>query len=355
MPNRKKQLPPPLIMVKEIARATPGIWERLDRAIVEAVNYGYSWDSSTCPCPITVAIAGLMSTGMTQTEASACAGIVAAAYAWRKTKRIYSFDSDLAEEVVSTDGDLVIPVEVLHAMPAPCIYIQTGIIPGADGFFAGVEYDVETHSEELRLYILDDNGNLIDACIIHLEQGKTLQHGIDEAVKTMRKNISNHEILRVFDGQLPPTVVSKIENTRYISVKAVQLLLYVCADNADIAENPEQARVYQKRQSIGDFPREIRKWDVGERIGEQIRVIRQQKRDMAKDDAIAKDDTVESDGISSPRKYKNRPHVRRAHWHHYWVGEGRTKLILKWVSTLIVNAEDGELDTTIIKHKGAKS
>ena len=352
MSKRKSILPsPPLTAVKEIARAAPGIWERLDRALVEAVNYGYSWDSSTCPCPIAVAIAGLMSMGMTQTEASARAGIVAAAYAWRKTKRIYSFDSDLAAEVVSTDGDLVIPVEILHTMPAPCIYIQTDVIPGADGFFATVEYDVETRGEELRLYMLDNDGDLENACIIHLEQGKTLQQGIDQAVKTMRKNISNHEILRVFGGQLPPTVVSKIENTRWLSVKAVQLLLYVCAENADIAENPEQARVYQKRQSIGDFPREIRKWDVGERIGEQIRVIRQQKRDIAKDDAaIAKDDTVDvADNTSSPRRYKNRPHVRRAHWHHYWTGEGRTKLVLKWVSTIFVNPEDGEADTTIIK------
>lgn len=351
MSKRTPTLPPPLTAVKEIARATPGIWERLDRALIEAVDYGYSWDSSTCPCPIAVAIAGLMSMGMIQTEASARAGIIAAAYAWRKAKRIYSFDADLAAEVVSTDGDLVIPVEILRTMPAPCIYIQTDVIPGADGFFATVEYDVERRGEELRLYTLDSDGDLKDACIIHLKQGQTLQQGIDQAVKTMRENVSAHEVLSIFGGQLPPTVVSKIENTRWVSVKAVQLLLYVCAENADIAENPEQARVYQKRQTIGDYPREIRKWDVGERIGEQIRVIRRREHDIAKDDTA---DVTDDTSSSSPRKFKNRPHVRRAHWHHYWTGEGRTKLVLKWVSTIFVNPEDGEADTTIVNFEKEK-
>lgn len=78
MSKRTPPTPPPLIMVKEIARTAPGVWERLDRALIEAVDYGYNWDSSTCPCPITVAIAGLMSMGMTQTEASERAGIIAA-------------------------------------------------------------------------------------------------------------------------------------------------------------------------------------------------------------------------------------------------------------------------------------
>ena len=345
MSKRKSILPPPpLIMVKEIARTTHGIWERLDRVLIEAVDYGYNWDNATCPCPITVAIAGLMSMGMSQTDASTHAGIVAAAYAWRKAKRIYSFDPDLAEEVSSTDGDLVIPVEILHTMPAPCIYIKTNILPYADGFFAAIEYDVETRGEELRLYMLDSDGDFKDAYIIHLKSGQTLQQGIDQAVDTMRKNLSTYEVFKDLGGQLPPTVISKIENTRYIAVKAVQLLLYICAENADISENPEQARIYQKRQSIGDFPREIRKWDVGESVGEQIRVIRQRERVVAKD---TDEDTTDS-SASSPRKYKNRPHVRRAHWHHYWVGEGRSKIVLRWINTTLVNANDGEIGTTII-------
>jgi len=39
-----------------------------------------------------------------------------------------------------------------------------------------------------------------------------------------------------------------------------------------------------------------------------------------------------------------RPHVRRAHWHHYWTGprDGERKLVLKWVPQSLVNAASGE-------------
>ena len=34
-----------------------------------------------------------------------------------------------------------------------------------------------------------------------------------------------------------------------------------------------------------------------------------------------------------------RPHVRRAHWHHYWVGEGRTALEVRWIKPTLVLPE----------------
>lgn len=34
-----------------------------------------------------------------------------------------------------------------------------------------------------------------------------------------------------------------------------------------------------------------------------------------------------------------RPHVRRAHWHHYWVGEGQTRLEVRWIEPTFVLPE----------------
>ena len=34
-----------------------------------------------------------------------------------------------------------------------------------------------------------------------------------------------------------------------------------------------------------------------------------------------------------------RPHVRRAHWHHYWVGEGRNRLEVRWIEPTFVLPE----------------
>lgn len=42
-----------------------------------------------------------------------------------------------------------------------------------------------------------------------------------------------------------------------------------------------------------------------------------------------------------------RPHVRRAHWHHYWVGPmgGERKLVLRWVPPTFVAMADGGIES----------
>ena len=40
-----------------------------------------------------------------------------------------------------------------------------------------------------------------------------------------------------------------------------------------------------------------------------------------------------------------RAHVRRAHWHHYWTGKGRTELVLRWIAPTLVGS--GEKPATI--------
>lgn len=50
-----------------------------------------------------------------------------------------------------------------------------------------------------------------------------------------------------------------------------------------------------------------------------------------------------------------RPHVRRAHRHHYWVGEGRTRLEVRWIEPALVLANSkNEADVAIVRNvKGA--
>lgn len=50
-----------------------------------------------------------------------------------------------------------------------------------------------------------------------------------------------------------------------------------------------------------------------------------------------------------------RPHVRRAHWHHYWVGEGRTRLEVRWIEpTFVLPEGKGEVEiATVRKVHGA--
>lgn len=47
--------------------------------------------------------------------------------------------------------------------------------------------------------------------------------------------------------------------------------------------------------------------------------------------------------------WTQRPHMRRAHWHHFWTGKKgeERKLILKWIAPSFINTELGEQPATI--------
>lgn len=114
----------------------------------------------------------------------------------------------------------------------------------------------------------------------------------------------------------------------------------VLASNAEIVPNSEQSFITKRGATIKDKYSEIRKWDVGIRIGA---AIRQKSASVEKGESIKT-----ASGHSSPR-----PHMRRGHWHHYWTGprnvsENR-RLILKWLSPMAVAATPE--DTPIVIHE----
>ena len=53
--------------------------------------------------------------------------------------------------------------------------------------------------------------------------------------------------------------------------------------------------------------------------------------------SIEADDKTLKNAVGTGRSV--RPHVRRAHWHHYWVGEGRTRLEVRWIEPTFVLPE----------------
>lgn len=45
-----------------------------------------------------------------------------------------------------------------------------------------------------------------------------------------------------------------------------------------------------------------------------------------------------------------RPHIRRAHWHSFWVGSGDDKKInVKWLPPIAVNLDDDALPAVVRK------
>jgi hypothetical protein len=100
------------------------------------------------------------------------------------------------------------------------------------------------------------------------------------------------------------------------------MLAYICSKNADIHVSYKPAGKPRNGRSSATWH------EVGYRIGAELR---------------------EYERIKSGKKPHQggtvRPHIRRAHWHHYWVGpkDGPRELVLKWIPPLIIASKNGEI------------
>ena len=114
----------------------------------------------------------------------------------------------------------------------------------------------------------------------------------------------------------------------------VNAMAYLCSANADVEEvyspSPSLSAETVRRKHLSTAT-----WrEVGYHIGAEIR----------------KHARYESTGGGDGRKV--RPHMRRAHWHHFWRGpkNGNRELFIKWLPPIVVNADGGE-DVEATVHK----
>lgn len=327
---------PPLEAVRQMSLAYPKLWDTIDR-LVKVPESEIKWDRTICYCPVAASISAL-TLYLPEATAVRKASFAAALATWRRGKFIYKFDKSLMFEIVSMAEDVKIPVEILYQIPAQCIYIEFTNNPKPNcpaGFFAHIEHDVNTGEKELRIHMIDKAGNCNTQHIIHLIPDGTINDGIDEAINLIRKNSKNG--LSKLAGEISAQYIDRI---RQDAIQAVQLVLYICAENAEIEENEDQAKIYRKAGTILDKYREIRKYDVGVKIG---MILRRNEK--------PRNYIPVTDGDKNSPLWQIRSHLRRAHWHHYWAGSGENKkLILRWINSTIVNQHLGEESpATIIK------
>lgn len=318
----------PLPLVRKLAIEFPGIWEALDDL------YANAWLPSAdytpvCGLPIGAAFTLLDERyGLRGTEVTEHAAEITACYLWRKHKIIYAFDDQLSAELIEQAKayreDDALPVEAMLHPPYPCCYIKC---PGAldeyvDGFFSWIEWDVNRKIYEFRAnFMLPDMSGTVPTQIeLHRP---TLAECIAATVAETNK-YSDHRI-----------AVPSLEEISML-LGALNMYLYVCSAEADIAPNPEHARITRHGAAIRDKFREVEVQDVGIRIGSVLRRTRQQHT------AASKSDTGGT---------KKRAHTRRGHWHHYWVGaksDPQTRrLILKWTHPVLVGGSSGTDAVTV--------
>lgn len=110
---------------------------------------------------------------------------------------------------------------------------------------------------------------------------------------------------------------------------AVSAAYYLASKNAEIKE----VKIPKEKRPIlvskpGATPKKVnvKTYNVGFAIGKSFEKQLASGEEYQKSAATGTGRTV-------------RPHVRRAHWHHYWVGEGRTRLEVRWIEPTFVLPE----------------
>ena len=246
--------------------------------------------------------------------------------AWLKNaKAIYDFDKTLFE-TLSDQTDLAVASDTLKRLPFKCAYICIPVkLTGPqdtpmDGFFALKKEDV------IKCLFVSTDTMAFGQLDIHLNV-KTFEENEKLSIKEARRY--GAEFVR-----------SPNSNMTRASKLVVQLLLYLCAANADVQER-RPTRSTKKTSKTTD-KRPVRHWDVGIRVGATI------KRNRSY--------TVRTAQHADHKQHaRPRPHLRRGHWSHFWTGKRDStdrERILKWIEPVYINADSpDDLPTTIHKVK----
>lgn len=261
-------------------------------------------------------------------------GIMAALDAWRITQTIYRFDEIVFDSLVHTDLRKI-PNELFYRLPEWCVYIETPVVlsPPDDeyrgyvlhGFFAHLEWDAGTGRTELRLVLdgtRDADEDVFMVFPIHLGY-PTLIECIEAMLAECKRNTVGNWV-SVGSSQIA-----------ILAAPLLALLLYLCSDKADIGGSPvgfNDIKPKKTKKGMRWFPaprQTVR--EVGFNIGQQLRLAHR------------------GGGGSSNTGIIRAAHVRKAHWHLYWTGQGRSTPRINWVAPTVINPRADEMAITIKK------
>ena len=241
---------------------------------------------------------------------------LAAMGAWRYTQGIYKLDSDLFDAVTDTVPKGALPTSVLLHMPEWSFYIETAKLTWQSkpivGFWTHLEFDINTQRVELRL-LLDTEDGLIPTCL-HVGDW-TITEAVDRFVNEAKKQAELANIdFKLDSAQLVESISSDI-------YPLVSLILYVCSDGVDYDHTdsrPSKPTPKRTKRGWRLFPAaKPHIWQLGCATGEAIR------------------------SANYTQHGKIPPHIRRAHWHGFWVGAGDDKkLTVKWLPPIAVASDN---------------
>lgn len=257
---------------------------------------------------------------------------VAALLPWNLTKGAYLFDPDLFDSLIEAPLERL-PIELLTRLPE---YAPLLIFPrpwrGAVGAWAHL--DVDTRFEpahlEFRALLLGANGRRLPL-LLDLKS-ETLEECV---LATQEETLLSQQAVGIEGVSFPPAFFELLRGL-------LNLALYLASEEPDLSEKPRPLPGLSQRRK-DKAPRvypepDPKRIEVGWRIGAALRRARQ----------------AEARGQGGTGK-SPQPHIRRAHWHLYWTGEGsrkdpsKARPKVRWIEPTLVGADrlEGELPAVV--------
>ena len=235
-------------------------------------------------------------------------------YNWLIWKQVYKFDENFLNLLINDEGYETIPSSILKNLPYDSFSIENTIQIGDIKIKNILITKTQNELKEdiiILYYVLDtkDNDYFFEA--FPLSDDNTILSSFMKHTHPFEK-----EFIEVVKHTFP-------------------LLVYLCSNNKEV-RYIEAKNGIEKNRSKYTKKKNISVYDVGYEIGATIK--------STKTVYINNKPRTEK-GSSSPKK----PHTRSGHFHHFWVGKGKSTLIVKYIPPIFVKG--GNLKPMIHKVK----
>lgn len=288
------------------------------------------WDKSICYCPIglgvtnAVDLADLDAPSLSERgEISRTGATLAVLASWRKAKSIYTLDEDLEAELFKTSSKDMTVAPGMLTIPEWCIFVKTKLLQGCSGLFIMFDHDIQRGHKELYIAAVTEEGKFLTSFYLILP---TKPQKLTEILKGEEAVVRAKDVSKT--PELAPYVSSYFKASRQAIRFTINLLLYLSAVNAEVKQINKLS--FRRQGRTKDTPREVAVYSVGEETGYRIRKINRY---------------VQEHGEPLGGHHRSPVmHVRRAHWHTFAYGPGKSLRRVKWLPPIIVNGDGEEID-----------
>lgn len=336
--------------VAKYGKLYPRAWALTAAARAQRGKQLPNWDD-WCYCPESILLDHYaeLNPSLTHTDHI---GHLAALAAWRPGQGIYRIHPDVQDALLTQDFTGTIPAESLIRLPEWCCYVmidpprELKPYPVAQGFFVNLDHAVIRPVDgpsKVTMVVRETPLRFINL-VLDLKEIEELGPAVTfELTGTLDQAITRsfERAVRAWEGHNRPAEAQFLRDKQKegeVTIRSfcqplLQMALYLCADDAEIDGEHRRHKTIRKHGAERLLPADqCNFWEVAYRSGAALHAAKQYLAAHAGDGTHA-----------GPR-----PHLRKAHWHHYWTGPRATagatqpterRLVLKWLGPILVNAK----------------